>query len=157
MIPATTMQLTLYVLQTLGEVPLYRAELQREESIYSEQLNELYSRIRVTDYESVRIQSNGSPDEKNISMMLQADRLKKRFEEKIEPLKKEIVRATVVTAYINNIPGNSGIALKLYYVQHKKKSDIATKLGLSSFEVSDCISKGEELVADFLTKRNLLY
>ncbi len=49
MIPETTMQLTLYVLQTLGEVPLYMAELHREESIYSEQLNELYSRIRVQD------------------------------------------------------------------------------------------------------------
>ena len=93
MIPATTMQLTIYVLQTLGEVHIYMAELHREESIYNEQPNELYSRIRVTDYESARIQSNGRPDEKNISMMIQADRLKKKFEEKIEPLKKEIVRS----------------------------------------------------------------
>ena len=157
MIPATTMQLTLYVLQTLGEVPLYRAELHREESIYSEQLNELYSRIRVTDYESSRIQSDGKPDEKNISMLLQADRLKRKFEEKIEPLKREIVRATVVTTYINQMSDNIGIALKMHYIEHKKKAEIAKKLGLSNLEASDCISKGEELIADFLTKRNLLF
>lgn len=157
MIPETTMQLTLYVLQTLGEVPLYMAELHREESIYSEQLNELYSRIRVTDYESSRIQSNGKPDEKNISMMLQADRLKKKFEEKIEPLKKELIRASLVTAYIKGLDDNSGKALKMYYMQHKKKSDIERALELTREETADVLSKGEVRVAEFLTKKNLLY
>lgn len=157
MIPETTMQLTLYVLQTLGEVPLYMAELHREESIYSEQLNELYSRIRVTDYESSRIQSNGKPDEKNISMMLQADRLKKKFEEKIEPLKKELIRASLVTAFIKGLGDNSGKALQMYYMQHKKKSDIERALELTREETADVLSKGEVRVAEFLTKKNLLY
>ncbi len=157
MIPATTMQLTLYVLQTLGEVPLYMSELHREESIYNEQLNELYSRIRVTDYESARIQSNGRPDEKNISMMIQAERLKKRFEEKIEPLKKEIVRTSLVTAYIKTMGDSSGKVLQMYYAQHKKKSEIGKTLGLSGEEVNDSLAKGEEHIADFLTKKNLLF
>ena len=157
MIPATTMQLTIYVLQPLGEVHIYMAELHREESIYNEQLNELYSRIRVTDYESARIQSNGRPDEKNISMMIQADRLKKKFEEKIEPLKKEIVRSSLVTAYIKSMGDNSGKALRMSYAQHRKKSEIGEILEITREEVNDSLAKGEERVADFLTKKNLLY
>ena len=157
MIPATTMQLTLFVLQTLGEVPIYMAELHREESIYNEQLNEIYLRIRVTDYEASRIQSNSSPDEKNINMVIQADRLKKMFEEKIEPLKKEIVRASLVTAFIKSMGDNSGKALLMYYTQHKKKNEIGKILDLTREEVNDSLAKGEERIADFLTKKQLLY
>ena len=157
MIPATTMQLTLFVLQTLGEVPIYMAELHREESIYNEQLNEIYLRIRVTDYEASRIQSNSSPDEKNINMVIQADRLKKMFEEKIEPLKKEIVRASRLTACIKSMGDNSGKALLMYYTQHKKKNEIGKILDLTREEVNDSLAKGEERIADFLTKKQLLY
>ena len=157
MIPATTMQLTLFVLQTLGEVPIYMAELHREESIYNEQLNEIYLRIRVTDYEASRIQSNSSPDEKNINMVIQADRLKKMFEEKIEPLNKEIVRASLVTAFIKSMGDNSGKALLMYYTQHKKKNEIGKILDLTREEVNDSLAKGEERIADFLTKKQLLY
>lgn len=162
MIPAMILQQTQYLLTTLRDKQLFIDRINEAESTYKETVQEIRAAVRVVDYGSDRIESNGKPDDKNIQMMLRLEQLEKKHRELVGPLWDEVDRINKLSGFIEVMTGDEGEALRMFYPREKnkapaKKREIAEALYTDRDCVNELIRSGERKCAMFLMKEKLLF
>lgn len=166
-IPAPILQQTQFILSKMRDKWNYVAKIEELDAFYAEQIQELRTAINVIDYEADRVEKNGKPDDKNIQMLMKLENLEKKHKEAAEPLWQELEQIIQLTAYIDSMNDDIGIALKMFYpfpsasrkgsvLPPAYKRDIAEELGIEKEDVGALLRSGERKCAIFLMKNKLL-
>lgn len=174
MIPAQILQDTQHILSNMAIDKARNIKcLEELERSYRFEREEIFSAIKAVKYGEDQIQSNGNPDDRNIFMVLQLDKMEKKYHEEIEPLLMELERIEKLTAFICGMKNDSGKALRWFYIGWNNdtdgivegrrngaklhKGEIGDELCYDRFGAADILRQGERECAEFLIKNRLLF